>query len=92
MTWVLIIAYGTFEAEPIEPRFWRFVRKSEGCWEWLGTKSKSGHGSIRARTHCPHGHVYDVANTLIRTNGSRECRACSRAEARRSRERQKHAS
>lgn len=31
-----------------------------------------------ARTHCPQGHPYDGANTYIRLNGKRECRACRR--------------
>jgi hypothetical protein len=47
------------------------------------------HAAIRARTHCPHGHAYDASNTLIRANGSRECRACSRDEARQRRDRLK---
>lgn len=53
-----------------------------------GGRSKR-HAAIRARTHCPQGHVYDFLNTLIRANGSRECRACSRDESRRRRARLK---
>lgn len=45
------------------------------------------HDEIRSRTHCPSGHPYDAENTLIRANGSRECRACGREEARRYRAR-----
>ncbi|MET8399599.1 HNH endonuclease signature motif containing protein [Streptomyces sp900116325] len=29
-----------------------------------------------ARTHCIAGHKFDTANTRIRTNGTRQCRAC----------------
>lgn len=29
-------------------------------------------------THCPHGHLFDEANTHVRENGSRLCRACIR--------------
>jgi hypothetical protein len=29
-------------------------------------------------THCRNGHPYDEANTYIRTNGSKKCRACNR--------------
>jgi len=36
----------------------------------------------KAKTHCPKGHPYDRENTLVRTNGQRECRECSRAESR----------
>jgi hypothetical protein len=30
------------------------------------------------RTHCLNGHLYDAANTYIKPNGSRQCRACHR--------------
>jgi hypothetical protein len=39
-----------------------------------------------AKTHCPQGHPYEGSNLLVRKNGIRECRACSRLEARRYRE------
>lgn len=29
-----------------------------------------------SRTHCPAGHPYDDANTRVRANGWRDCRAC----------------
>lgn len=32
-----------------------------------------------ARTHCPQGHPYDEANTMVRGNGRRVCRTCARA-------------
>lgn len=35
------------------------------------------------KTHCPHGHEYDVANTWISPKGYRNCRACNREKARR---------
>lgn len=40
-----------------------------------------------AQTHCIHGHLFDEANTKIRSNGTRECRQCSsrRSAHRRSR-------
>lgn len=31
-----------------------------------------------ARTHCPQGHPYDDANTMIRGNGRRVCKTCQR--------------
>jgi hypothetical protein len=34
------------------------------------------------KTHCPRGHEYDEANTYIRSNGTRKCRACAREKAR----------
>jgi HNH endonuclease len=33
-------------------------------------------------THCKSGHPYDEANTYIRPNGCRDCRACIRMRAR----------
>jgi hypothetical protein len=41
-------------------------------------------------THCPHGHLFDEANTYVYKNGSRHCRACirERTAARRARMRE----
>lgn len=30
----------------------------------------------RAKTHCPHGHEYDEANTYLTRSGTRGCRRC----------------
>jgi hypothetical protein len=30
----------------------------------------------RAKTHCPHGHPYDEANTYVAPTGYRQCRVC----------------
>lgn len=32
--------------QPIEKRFWRKVQKSDGCWEWQGSKNAQGYGVI----------------------------------------------
>lgn len=32
----------------------------------------------KAKTHCPKSHPYDDANTGVRSNGHRYCRACAR--------------
>jgi len=37
----------------------------------------------RERTHCPHGHPYDEANTYV-WNGMRYCRACHKVHTRNS--------
>jgi len=34
----------------------------------------------RDKTECPRGHSYDEANTYVNPSGSRECRACRRAQ------------
>lgn len=31
-----------------------------------------------SKTHCPAGHPYDEANTIIRASGRRRCRECDR--------------
>jgi hypothetical protein len=41
----------------------------------------------RLKTHCPHGHPYDKANTRVTPHGGRACRACNRAAQQRFRER-----
>ena len=64
-------------------------RHSKGRTKNLEAGHAVRHGALRAKTHCPQGHVYDTDNTLIRSNGSRECRACSREESRRRRHRLK---
>ena len=33
----------------------------------------------RLKTHCPHGHPYDQANTRVTSHGGRVCKACNRA-------------
>lgn len=32
---------------PAEERFWRHVRKSDGCWEWTGSTNDSGYGQFK---------------------------------------------
>ena len=32
-------------------RFWRKVRKSNGCWEWQAARFTAGHGAFRLRPH-----------------------------------------
>lgn len=44
------------------------------------------------RSHCPHGHPFDEANTLYRPNGHRRCRQCCRESNRRSARRKKEVS
>ncbi|MFF3643369.1 HNH endonuclease signature motif containing protein [Streptomyces sp. NPDC002564] len=42
------------------------------------TQAENNRRAGAARTRCAKGHVYDVANTYIRSNGARDCRACNR--------------
>jgi len=55
---------------------------------YSGTQSENIVDSVTVRTHrnsrkteCIHGHPFDEANTHIRKNGRRECRACNRTRA-----------
>lgn len=59
-----------------------------------GTRSQNIYDAVRngtqaqvAKTHCPHGHPYDAANTRIRREGWRTCRACQNARQREARAR-----
>ena len=44
--------------------------------------NRSPHSRAR-RTHCPHGHPYDVVNTYVSPAGIRHCRACTAVSSRR---------
>ena len=46
-----LLKYGSPEGgaanhAPIEERFWRYVEKTDGCWNWLAVKNKQGYGLI----------------------------------------------
>lgn len=43
----------------------------------------------KGKTHCPSGHPYDTANTIIRSNGWRRCRACRKEQRRKRRARKR---
>lgn len=34
--------------EPLETRFWRFVEKTDSCWNWAGGKAGNGYGCVGA--------------------------------------------
>ena len=43
----------------------------------------TGPTSVNAtKTHCVHGHPFDAVNTIIRSNGDRDCRECRNSDAR----------
>lgn len=57
--------------EDLETRFWRYVAKSERCWEWQGYVNKNGYGYISAKldpestkttTLAAHRFSYAIAN------------------------------
>ncbi len=44
----------------------------------LATGALSPSAVHSRQTHCIHGHPFDAANTYLRPNGKRDCRACRR--------------
>jgi hypothetical protein len=53
------------------------------AWQVAGAKNA-------AKTHCPTGHPYDDANTLILSRGRRDCRTCQRSGARKTQRSKTH--
>lgn len=42
-----LLPVGTRLPSPVDERFWRQVRKTSGCWEWMGkAKDPRGYGQI----------------------------------------------
>ena len=49
--------YWSRERLPIAERFWRFVQKSDGCWEWTGGRAGKGYGAFGIdRDHMAYAH------------------------------------
>lgn len=44
----------------------------------VGDMLRRGRQNHQAQTHCKRGHPFSEANTYVKSNGARECRACSR--------------
>lgn len=47
----------------LEERFWRKVKKTDGCWQWIGSVLKCGYGSFKLNGHTVR--VHRVAWMLI---------------------------
>lgn len=41
--------------QPIAPRFWAKVQKTDGCWLWTGAR-RNGYGRFGARPHYRYAH------------------------------------
>jgi hypothetical protein len=41
-----------------EQRFWDFVNKSDGCWDWTGRKNHRGYGEFTVLRHHNKAHRY----------------------------------
>jgi len=49
---------------PLAERFWPNVQKTDGCWEWIAGKSKSGYGSLNVAGKRRRAHTvsYEMVN------------------------------
>lgn len=56
----------------------RYATRSEN----LRDAVRHGTNWNTAKTHCPQGHPYSAENTLLNSNGRRECATCRRARNR----------
>jgi hypothetical protein len=85
--WQHQYVWQTQSAQPVRDLIARF-------WPYLGERrrararavlahARDNKGLEAARTHCPAGHPYDVANTCLTRSGKRECRTCRNARKRR---------
>jgi hypothetical protein len=63
------------------PAHWRLTTRGENVLAGKGFGATN-----RDKTHCEHGHAFDVANTYIRPDGWRDCRKCRAARETRGRE------
>lgn len=64
---VRIGSRGRFAAAPLEERFWRRVKKTDGCWEWTGGLLSSGYGAcfVGAYSTGAHRVSWELANGPI---------------------------
>lgn len=62
---------------PIENRFWKYVNKTETCWNWTGHTIGGGYGAIRVNgvNRVAHRVSWELANGEI-PNGLLVCHKC----------------
>jgi len=62
---------------PIEERFWKYVNKTDYCWEWVGCVGKRGYGVIsrNCATRTAHRVSYEI-NIGIIPAGMCVCHKC----------------
>ena len=62
------------------------------CWAHYQAQRRYGSPDGKPRaTHCNHGHEYSDANTYVRSDGRRMCKACMRRRNREQRARERQA-
>lgn len=61
----------------IEQRFWEKVKKTDGCWEWIGSKKDKGYGEMRVNGKLPSTHrlSYELHKGKI-PKGMCVCHSC----------------
>lgn len=65
--------------EPFDVRFWRRVRVTEGCWQWLGHISASGYGGVSkpgGRRSPAHRVAWELTNGCPVPAGLVVCHRC----------------
>lgn len=58
-------------------RFWSHVRKTDGCWEWTGSRNHKGYGrfGLRGRNRYAHRVAWEMARGPV-TEGVLVCHSC----------------
>jgi hypothetical protein len=62
-------------------RFWKYVRKTDFCWEWMGQRDRDGYGRFRPtsldsdRTGS-HRFSYELFNDVTLESGVLVCHSC----------------
>ncbi len=58
---------GVYEREPLADRFFRCIERTEGCWNWIGSISGDGYGTIakNGRMFGAHRLSYELVNGAI---------------------------
>lgn len=64
--------------KPIDERFWKFVRKTRGCWEWNGYRTREGYGRIWYRNIQEGAHRVSIflATGRFPVKGEMVCHTC----------------
>lgn len=76
-TYCTVECYRQREPAPPADRFWQYVRKGDGCWEWTGARS-SGYGTFGLTRDImvgAHRFSYEFANGPI-PSGLQVCHTC----------------
>jgi hypothetical protein len=69
------------KARPATERFWDKVQKTRGCWNWIGCRTRYGHGQLhgdggdKAPTVYAHRLSWEMHNGLI-PDGLEVCHHC----------------